>query len=88
MHKRAQDAARARLHDFKASGRLKGFVHVYLGMEDRRAPSPIADLVAREAVADYPTNFAAMTPESLTDISLRAEQLTASLVDRWCPDLL
>jgi NTE family protein len=87
VHKRAQDAARARLHDFKASGRLKGFVHVYLGIDDWRTPTPIADLVPRSAVSDYPTNFAAMSPESMSDISLRAEQLTASLLDRWCPDL-
>lgn len=87
VHKRAQDGARARLHDFKASGLLKDFVHVYLGMEDRRAPAPIADLVPRELVAEYPTNFAAMSGESQDDIGLRAEQLTTSLLDRWCPDL-
>ncbi len=34
VHRRAQDAARARLHEAAASGHLRGVVHAYLGMPD------------------------------------------------------
>ena len=52
------------------NGKLDGMVCVYLGMIDQRLPVPVADLVPRSAVADYPTNFAAMDRQSLTGADL------------------
>lgn len=62
-------------------------VYVYLGMIDWRLPMPVADLVPRSAVADYPTNFAAMDSQSLTALTTRGEQLTRLLISHYCQDL-
>jgi NTE family protein len=88
VHRRAQDAARARLHDAAASGRLEGFVHAYLGMPDERVPIPVADLVPLAKIRNYPTDFKAMTGNSLDMIATRGEQLTRMLLARYCPQLL
>ena len=86
-YRKVQDAGRGRLHDATASGRLRGFAMPYLGQQDRALPAPPSDLVPREAVADYPTNFAPMNADALATISTRGEQLTQSLLDSYLPDL-
>lgn len=86
-YRKVQDAGRGRLHDATASGRLRGFVMPYLGQQDRALPAPPSDLVPREAVADYPTNFAPMDADALRALSTRGEQLTQSLLDSYLPDL-
>lgn len=86
-YRRAQDASRGRLHEAADAGRIQGFVHAYLGMPDERLPVPIVDLVPAEEVRQYPTNFRAMTNESVEAISLRGEQLTRTLLAHYCPDL-
>jgi len=85
--RKLQDSGRGRLHDLAASGRLRGFVMPYLGQQDRALPVAPADLVPREAVADYPTNFAAMDADTLVKLSTRGEQLTRTLLDFYLPDL-
>jgi NTE family protein len=87
IHRRAQDAARAKLHDTAASGHLQGFVHAYLGMPDQRLPIPVADLVPFAAVRNYPTNFKALTSNQLNLITTRGEQLTRTLLNHYCPQL-
>jgi len=86
-HTKSQDAARSRVHAARENAELKGFVHVYLGMQDDRLPVPLADLVPRSAIQNYPTNFAPMSFAELSAISLRGEQLTRSLIDSYTPDL-
>lgn len=86
-HTKTQDAARARLHLAGSTQQVKGFVHAYLGMDDYRLPVPLEDLVPREAVERYPTNFAKMTVRDLTAVSVRGEQLTRVLLSHYCPDL-
>jgi predicted acylesterase/phospholipase RssA/predicted ThiF/HesA family dinucleotide-utilizing enzyme/proteasome lid subunit RPN8/RPN11 len=85
--RKTQDAAMQRMHHFAASGRIKGFVLAYLGQDDRKLPYTVPDLVARDTVHGYPTDFKAMTPESIDRISLRGEQLTRALLDYYCPEL-
>ena len=85
---KTQDASRARIHLTGASGHIRGFVHAYLGMDDRRLPLPMADLVPRGRVSNYPTNFAAVAPPALTALSVRGEQLTRSLLAFYCPELV
>ncbi|MEV6183826.1 hypothetical protein AB0M07_43650, partial [Streptomyces sp. NPDC052015] len=75
VHRKAQDSARARLHEWAASGRIDGFALAYLGMRDERLPAPPADLVPRSAVFSYPTNFAAMSRSDFSAITTRGEQL-------------
>jgi NTE family protein len=87
-HTKTQDASRSRIHLAGESRQIKGFVHAYLGMKDGNLPVPLADLVAREEVERYPTNFAKMPVASLNAISVRAEQLTRVLLTHYCPDLL
>lgn len=86
-HRKVQDAGRGRLHRHVTNGELQGFVMPYLGQQDRSLPYVPADLVPRARVASYPTNFAAMPQLELEALTLRGEQLTHILIDRWCPEL-
>jgi len=86
-HRKVQDANRSRLHGFAADGQLAGFAMPYLGQQDRALPWIPPDLVSREQVASYPTNFAPMSDAEIETLALRGEQLTHLLIERWCPDL-
>lgn len=54
---------------------------------DRSLPWRPADLISREAVADYPTDFHAMSQEALDLLAGRGEQLTRLLIEAYCPQL-
>jgi NTE family protein len=86
-HSRSQDASRSLIHRLAANGRLHGFVHAYLGMPDPRLPVSVPDLVPRERVSGYPTNFAAVSAQDLGALTLRGEQLTRALIDHYSPRL-
>jgi len=86
-YSRAQDGSRARLNQFAEAGTIQGFIHPYLATQDNRLPLPLADLVPREEVVNYPTDFARMTPENLQLLTTRGEQLTRILIDRYCYQL-
>lgn len=77
-HNRVQDSARTKLHD-SASQLANGIVHVYLGSKDVGLPA-VPDLVSRDSVAAYPTNFARMSVARLDALAVRAEQITRALV--------
>ncbi len=87
VHRRSQDHGRGRLHEWQASQNIRGFVMAYLAMDDAQLPIPLADLVPRDAVAAYPTNFAAMAAEDISALAMRGEQLTRALLPVYCPDL-
>jgi len=87
MHARAQHGERGRLYAAGAAGKLSGFVYAQLGMRDDRLPIPVADLVPREAVVGYPTNFRAMSREDMGALSTRGEQLVRALLPYYCPSL-
>jgi NTE family protein len=59
----------------------------YLAMRDSNLPVPLADLVPRESVAGYRTDFAPMSPDTLTLLATRGEQLTRALLPYYCPGL-
>jgi len=86
-HARNQDGTRARIHELTASRQLKGLIYTYLGQRDDRLPIPIVGMVPREPIVAYPTNFAKMPPADLRAITTRAEQLTRSLIEYYCPEL-
>jgi NTE family protein len=86
-HTAAQDAARSKLHAARERDQIKGFVHAYLGMKDERLPVPVADLVRREEVDTYRTDFRKMRADPLGKIAARAEQLTGALLCYYCPEL-
>ena len=86
-YRRAQDGSRAQLNQAAGAGAIQGFIHAYLATRDERLPLPLADLVPRDAVVHYPTDFARMPPESLQLIATRGEQLTRILIEHYCPQL-
>jgi NTE family protein len=85
--RKLQDGARGRLHDLVAAGELEGFIMPYLGQQDRALPVALANLVRREQIATYPTDFKAMSLDTLTMLSARGEQLTLALLDAYLPHL-
>lgn len=87
VHRKAQDAVYQRLHKFAETGELQGFGMVYLGQQDARLPWAPGDLVRRDEVRDYPTDFAPMSARNLDLLARRGEQLTHIIVDRYLPSL-
>ena len=62
-------------------------MYSYLGMSDVRLPVPVADLIERQQVFEYPTNFTRVAPEDMDAIATRGEQLTRALIGFYCPAL-
>ncbi len=87
MSRRATTATYQQLHEWVEYGRLRGFVLAYLGQQDDQLPHLPADLVRREEVLDYPTDFSPMRAADIQRLSLRGEQLTRMLLARNCPDV-
>jgi NTE family protein len=87
IYRKAQDAAYRRLHGYASSGELKGFALIYLGQNDASLPIEPPDLIRRDAVRDYPTDFARMPQRDIDLLTGRGEQLTRLLVSRYLPDL-
>ena len=85
---RAQNASTHRLHEAQRSGQIKSFVFPYLGQLDRQLPNPPKNLVRREEVHTYPTDFSAMPDEWIERFSLRGEQLTLCLALAYIPHLI
>lgn len=87
IYRKAQDAAYGRLHGYASSGEIKGFALIYLGQNDASLPVQPPDLIRRDAVRDYPTDFAAMADRDIELLTGRGEQLTRVLISRYMPDL-
>ena len=86
-HRRVQTTAYARLHKYVENGELAGFIMPYLGQQDDRLPFRPPDLIPREQVITYPTDFSAMSEETINMLSLRGEQLSRFLLARYTPEL-
>jgi NTE family protein len=56
---RAQGWPRARLTGAVEVATIQGYINPYLATHDKRLPLPLADFVPRQAVVNYPTDFAA-----------------------------
>ncbi len=88
VHRRVQDMVIHHLHHLQESGDIRGFVLPYLGQQDGALPWKPNDLVTREEVFAYPTDFSAMTDEWITKLSGRGESLTRILVPTFLKELL
>jgi len=88
VHKKVQDSTMHRLHQFKETGLIKGFVLPYLGQQDDRLPQKPDNLISREEVIDYPTDFAPMSDKWIDKLYGRGEQLTKLLVSYYLQDLV
>lgn len=85
---RSQNAALKRLYDLKDAGKLQAIVLPYLGQADNRLACAPLDLVKREEVDAYPTNFSAMTEEWIDRLSKRGEQVTLAVLKEHHPELM
>jgi len=81
------NGAYERLHQARTTGALEGFILAYLGQRDDRLPYRPPNLVPREDVMDYPTDFALMAQADIDRLARRGEQLTRLLLDYYCPEL-
>ena len=87
IYRKAHDHIRRRLHACLDSGKLKGFVLSYLGQMDRALPLIPPDLIKREEVYKYQTDFSPMSLRDIELLTTRGEQLTRLLISRYCPEL-
>ena len=87
VHRKSQDHVYARLHRQVENGDLSGFGMVYLGQQDARLPHRPTDLVPRDDVRNYPTDFAPMSEHDLELLTKRGEQLTQIILERYLPYL-
>lgn len=87
IHRRTQTMTQNLLHRMAASGEIQGFLMPYLGQRDSALPIRPGDLVSRDQVVDYPTNFNPMSKANIDKLSKRGEQLTRCLVDAYAPEL-
>lgn len=85
---RAQNAALKRLFDLRNAGQLQAIVLPYLGQADNRLACAPPDLVKREEVDAYPTDFSAMSEEWIDRLSKRGEQVTLAVLKEHHPELL
>lgn len=87
IHRRTQTLTQSLLHKMSSSGEIQGFVMPYLGQQDNALPVRPADLISREEVADYPTDFNSMSKDNIERLSKRGEQLTHCLLQKYASDL-
>lgn len=87
IHRRTHSQYFDLLHRMKVSGEIGGFLLPYLGQIDGYLLSAPADLVPREAVKDYPTDFNPMSATNIRLLSDRGEQLTRLLLEAYAPDM-
>jgi len=87
IHARAQNLSVARLFDLQRAGRTR-FILTYLDQRDAALACPPRDIVPRESVTDYPTDFSAMPKAWIDRLVLRGEQLIRAQMEEHWPDLV
>ncbi len=87
IHRRTQTLTQNLLHRMAANGEIQGFLMPYLGQQDSALPVLPVDLVSRDQVVDYPTNFNPMSTGNIDKLSKRGEQLTRCLIETYAPEL-
>lgn len=78
--RQTQHGLQNQLHMWKAKRAICGFVYSYLGQQDKNLPIRTTDLVTRDQVVHYPTDFSRMSTTDIDLLSRRGEQLTRMLV--------
>jgi NTE family protein len=87
VFRKLQDSTLQRLHMYKRANMINGFILPYLGQQDEGLPIRPPDLVPRDDVIGYPTDFAAMSQKNLDRLTRRGEQLTRLLIAHYCPEI-
>lgn len=80
IHARAQNLAVIRAFDLHRAGRWR-FILPYLDQNDAALACPPSDLIARDRVKNYPTDFSPMPEEMIRLLSGRGEQVTKAIID-------
>jgi NTE family protein len=88
VFRKVQDGFADKLHNYKKNQQIKEFVYSYLGQQDERLPNRPDNLVTRDQVCEYPTDFSSMKESDMELIILRGEQLMTILVTEYCPELI
>jgi integrative and conjugative element protein (TIGR02256 family) len=83
--RQVQRATQNRLHAYLVNGMLDGFLYPYLGMRDENLPYRPPDLISRDDVSSYPTDFGPMDAKWIQRLADRGEVLTRVLVDHYAP---
>lgn len=83
VHARAQNLTMNRIFDLKRAGDVEAFLIPYLSQKDDLLTVPGSDLITAEQVADYPTDFSAMSQEWVDKLVVRGEQVTRALVAQY-----
>lgn len=88
VYRKVQDAGKGNIYRHGDLGNLEGFVLPFLGQNDNslRAIVP-PDLVRRDEVIGYPTNFSKMQNEDIERLSCRGEQLTRMMIEAHAPEI-
>ncbi len=88
VYRKVQDTGKGLIYRHGDLGNLEGFVLPFLGQNDNqlRAIVPL-DLVRREDVIGYPTNFSKMPDDDIERISRRGEQLTRMMIEAHTPEI-
>lgn len=71
VFRKVQDASMHRLHMLEAGGQIKGFVLSYRDSLIQRSHAPARPRQTRGEAFGYPTDFAAMTDDSIEKLSKR-----------------
>lgn len=88
LYRKLQDTGKGLIHRHGELGNLEGFVLPFLGQSDRQLRAIVPpDLVPREEVLYYPTNFSRMRDSDIKRISLRGEQLTRMMIEAHAPEV-
>lgn len=85
--RRSLESSYAALHSWARTGAIRGFALLFLGQQDERLPYVPSDLVKREEVASYPTDFAPMPLADIERLANRGEQLARLLTSQYLADL-
>lgn len=85
---RAENASIQRLFEYRKTGAFDHVILPFLGQKDTDLTYAPPNLVSRESVWAYPTNFNAMEDDMISKLGLRGEQLTSALLQQHGADLL
>ena len=83
VFRKLQNGAYRRMHEYAEHRDIDAFALIYLGQQDERLPYVPPDLVRRNEVNGYPTDFSPMPSDAIARLTKRGEQLARILVHRY-----
>jgi integrative and conjugative element protein (TIGR02256 family) len=85
VYRKVQDGGKGSLFQHRSHGTLQGITMPFLGQNDDVLPIRPTDLVTRDQVVDYPTNFSKMKAQDIDLLTTRGEQLTRLMIEHHSP---